>query len=155
VVKREDQLLAKRDAVGQARKFDNTNIVERAASAALGPATLTEARTVWRSLSGAAHGLVRSMLGRTGTQQTSAADGEGVAGFRSGGDLDASLNASMLAYRLSAKGWEILDLRGAGPASVLGTLPGSRGRRTATLGGSAASGQMSAFTRSRRRPTCG
>ena len=116
VVKREEELAAKRAAVGQSRKFDNTNIIERAAADAFGPSLVTEARTVWRSLSGAAHGLTWPMLDRTSTEQTSDADEEGIAGFRSGGSLEASLNAYMLAYRLSAKGWELLDLRGAAPA---------------------------------------
>lgn len=116
VVEREKQLQEKRDAAGQARQFDNTNIVERAAAAAFGKDSVTEARTVWRSLSGASHGLVWPMFGRTGTEQTGAADGDGIAEFRSGGNLDASLNAYMLAYHLSSKGWDLLDLRGAAPA---------------------------------------
>ncbi len=116
VFKREGELQAKREAIGQARKFDSTNIIERAAAAAFGPATATEARTVWRALSGAAHGLSWPMLGRVGTQQTSAVDDDGMADFRSGGSLDASLNGYFLAYRLSVKGWELLDLRGSVPA---------------------------------------
>lgn len=70
----------------QARKFDNTNIIERAAAAAFGPFDGHQGKAVRRSLSGAAHGLAWPMLGRVGTQQTSAAD------------------------------WELLDLRGAAPA---------------------------------------
>ena len=116
VVMRENELADKRTAAGQARRYDNTNIIERAAAAAFGPSMVTEARTVWRSLSGSSHGLVWPMFGRTGTEQTSAADGDGVAEFRSGGSLAASLNAYMLAYHLSGKGWQLLDLRGAAPA---------------------------------------
>lgn len=119
VMEREDELMAKRAAVGQSRKFEATNIIERAADTVFGPATVTEARTVWRSLSGAAHGLAWPLLGRTGTEQTSAADGQGMADFQSGGSLDASLNAYLLAYGLSVKGWELLDLRGSAPAQTV------------------------------------
>ncbi len=42
------------------------------------------------------------------------------ADVRSGGSLDASLNAYMLAYRLSVKGWALLDLRGGvGPTQPI------------------------------------
>lgn len=116
VLERERELQAKRAAAGQTRKFDNTNIIERAAAAAFDPATVTEARTVWRALSGAAHGLSWPMLGRVGTEQTSAADGEGMADFQAGGSLDAILNGYFLAYRLALKGWDLLDLRGSAPA---------------------------------------
>lgn len=116
VVEREKELAAKRAAAGQARKFDSTNIIERAAAATFGPSTVTEARTVWRSLSGAAHGLVWPMLGRTGTEQTTSPDGEGLAEFQAGGSLEANLNAYMLAYHLSTKGWQLLDQRAAAPA---------------------------------------
>lgn len=116
VVMREKELTAKRALVGQARKFEATNIIERAAEAAFGKPTVTEARTVWRSLSGAAHGLTWSMLGRPGSEVTSGPDHQGMADFRSGGDLDGNLNAYMLAYHLSVKGWKLLDQRGTTPA---------------------------------------
>lgn len=115
VVTREKQLASKRAAAGQARMFEATNIIERAAAATFNKSAITEARTVWRSLSGAAHGLVWPMLGREGTEQAAGPDADGMAEYQAGGSLRASLNAYMLAYRLSAKGWELLDLRAAAP----------------------------------------
>lgn len=119
VLKREDELAAKRAAAGQARKFDNTNMVERAAAAAFGDSTSIEARTVWRSLSGAAHGLMWPVVNSVGTKQAGVADDDGVAEFVSGGSLNDSLNAYMLAYRLSVRGWELLDLRGSSTAQYV------------------------------------
>lgn len=115
VVKHEKELAAKRAGVGQARAFVATSIIERAAAFTFGQSTITEARTMWRSLSGAAHGLLWPMTGRDGTQQVTGPDAEGIAEYRSGGSLQSILNAYMLAYKLSANGWNLLGLRATAP----------------------------------------
>jgi hypothetical protein len=117
VAQREHELAAKRAAAGQARKFEATRVIEDAAMATMGKHVATEARTVWRGLSGAAHGLIWPALGRPGSAMTGPADRDGLAPMVTQGSWDASVNGYMFAYHLSAKGWELLDKRGTTPAT--------------------------------------
>lgn len=107
------QLDAKRAADGQRAKFEATRTVELAALATWGSTqTALEAKVEWRRGSGAAHGLLWSVLGQPGTQQTASSTTGGLATFTTGGTIEAMANPYMCAHGLLTHAFDLLDRRG-------------------------------------------
>lgn len=96
----------------QRGKFNATETIELAAEATFGPQIKTEARAEWRGLSGSAHGLAWSMIGRTGNTVTPTDDPNTVE-ITAGGDLSDYLNAYLMTYWITVQGWDLLDRRSA------------------------------------------
>lgn len=112
VAMRQRELAAKRSADGDTARYETTRIVREAALAAFKSQELTnEVIASWRSGSGAAHGLVYPLLGRSRVTQ-GPPDGDGVAAFTVGGDFELFSNAYMAAYHLADHGWSLLIRRG-------------------------------------------
>ncbi len=113
VTQRLAELSARRTANGQKSRFGATKTIEVAAQATWGrPEMALEAGAEWRRGSGAAHGLVWSVLGRQETRQAGAPDVDGVAQFQAGGSIDALANPYLCAHGLLAKAFDLLDMRG-------------------------------------------
>ena len=112
VAMRQRGLAAKRAADGDGAQYETTRIVREAALAAFKTQAMSdEAVSAWRSGSGAAHGLVYPLLGRSSSTQ-GPADGDGVATVIVGGDFELFSNAYMAAFHLAKHGWSLLVRRG-------------------------------------------
>lgn len=109
--KREAELAKQRDALAERASFEATRVIQDAAAVTYSPSAQNEARTIWRSLSGAAHGFMWQTLGRPSTAQLGPADAAGIAAFQASGDLDDVLPGYALAFAIARKGWELVDLR--------------------------------------------
>lgn len=116
VNERKQQLADKRKADGQRGDLDTTEMIRQAAEGAFPgqPALAAEAVLVWRSSSGAAHGLAWPLLGTSGTVQTKLADKDGVGEFQAGGSLARMGNVYMAAFHFADRGWKLLRQRGVG-----------------------------------------
>ena len=113
VAQRQRELSEMRQADGDRAKYETTRIIREAALAGFGDERLAdEVVAVWRSGSGAAHGLVPSVLGRSSRARTGPADADGRAIITIGGDFELFSNAYMAAYHLTGKGWDLLVRRG-------------------------------------------
>lgn len=112
VAMRGRELAAKRTADGQTAKYETTRIVREAALAAFKTKPLAdEVVAGWRSGSGAAHGLMFPLLGRSPMTQ-GPSDGQGRATFFVGGHFELFSNAYMAAHHLADHGWSLLVRRG-------------------------------------------
>lgn len=101
---------------GQKVVLNTTRMVEEAARSAFGTDALaTEALSVWRLTSGAAHGFAWPLLGQPDTSQTGEPDGNGIASFGAAGGIDRIANAYLCAYHLAAYAWRLWDERGQSP----------------------------------------
>jgi hypothetical protein len=112
VHERAEELDAKRASDGQRAQLNATSVIETAVGECLGPRLVREGRAMWRAGSGAAHGLVWPVLGRSGTQQTAPADFHGMAPFVAAGSWADIANPYMAAFHLLDHGWRLLDARG-------------------------------------------
>lgn len=118
VQQRLDELTALRASQGQKAKFEATRTIEEAALTAWGrPEIALEAKVEWRRGSGAAHGLVWSVLGRRETVQAGSADEDGVAAFEAGGSIDGLANPFLCAHGLLARALVLLEQRGGSAPS--------------------------------------
>lgn len=112
VAMRQRELAAMRTADGQTAKYETTRIIRDAALAAFKTKPLAdEVVAGWRSGSGAAHGLLFPVLGRSPMTQESS-DGQGRATFLVGGHFELFSNTYMAAYHLSHHAWSLLVRRG-------------------------------------------
>ena len=103
------EIREKRDLAGDKAHFDTKRMVSEATTEALGKGFATEAEAEWQRLSGSAHGLTWSVLGRAGTTTRSAPDQNGMATIGAGGALADIVNPYMLAFRLTEFGFRRLD----------------------------------------------
>lgn len=113
VAMRQRELSEKREADGDRARYETTRIIREAALDVFGAQLIAEEVVAeWRSGSGAAHGLLHSIVGRSGMTQDGPADANGRAPFISGGDFGLFSNAYMAAYHVTHKAWELLERRG-------------------------------------------
>lgn len=112
VAMRRRELAAKRMADGETAKYETTRIIREAALVAFGTQPLAdEVVAGWRSGSGAAHGLLFPLLGRSPMAQ-GPSDGRGRATFTIGGSFELFSNAYMSAFHIARHGWSLLARRG-------------------------------------------
>jgi hypothetical protein len=92
-------------------RHENTRMIREAAAAVFPPDLAAQTLSEWRSGSGAAHGLIWSVLGTPDTKQVGAADAAGLAEFHALGSLGRLANAYMAAFHMAGKGWSLLAKR--------------------------------------------
>ena len=110
---RQRELAEKREADGDRAKFETTRVIREAAVDTFGDKNIAkEVVAEWRSGSGAAHGLLHAVIGRSGMTQDGPADSSGRATFISGGDFGLFSNSYMAAYHIAHKAHELLASRG-------------------------------------------
>jgi hypothetical protein len=108
------ELHKKRTAASETAKLNTTRMIEEAAvSAFVEPDIVAQAKLVWQSGSGVAHGLPWPLFGTPGTVQSKEADSNGVAEFQAGGSLGRIGNHYMAAFHLAEHGWRLLGQRGS------------------------------------------
>jgi hypothetical protein len=125
-----DTRLAELDALragdGQRGSLNTTDVITQAARVAFlsRPALQNEVLMMWRSSSGAAHGLTWSVLGGPGSRQPTPEESATPPGpasesvlvtHRRGGDMVGLANLYLAAHRLAAHGWHLLKQRGSSP----------------------------------------
>lgn len=114
---RKDELDALRASKGEKARWEDTSAIAEAARATFGTQQnvdelVKEALLAWRIGSGAAHGLVWSVLGQPGTSAAAGPDAEGMAVFHAEGTFSAIANSYMLVYWMTTYGWGLLRRRG-------------------------------------------
>jgi hypothetical protein len=115
VTTRLPELTALRDRDGQTAKFEATATIAAAARATWDlPTAALEARSEWRRSSGAAHGLMWSVLGHPENKVGEVED-DGLAPIQVGGSVGAIINLYCCAYGFLAKAHRLLDQRGTAP----------------------------------------
>lgn len=92
-------------------RHENTRMIREAAEAVFSPNLAAHALLEWQSGSGAAHGLVWSVLGTRDTKQVGDADATGLAEFHAVGSLGRIANGYMAAFYMAKKGWSLLTKR--------------------------------------------
>lgn len=109
-----EQLRTKR---GEKTKWNDTEAIKEAARATWSrlpnaDGLVQEALLEWQAGSGASHGLVWSTLGQSGTAPVTGPDAQGLAVTSAAGSYLRIINAYMLAFRLTERGWALLRRRG-------------------------------------------
>lgn len=100
-----------RDLASQKDRFNQTEVIKQAVRASVGAEHEAAATMEWQRGSGAAHGLLWSLLGLRSTRQVTPPNGDGIAGFAAAGDFASVIEIHQLAYLLLQKGWKLLDQR--------------------------------------------
>lgn len=111
-VERSTALAQIRASLGEKEQWQATAMIEKAAEYVWGKDYVDEARVVFRSGSGAAHGLVWSILGRPSTKLRGDVDA-GFGNFVATGSLASIHNSYACAYQLTKRGWALLRQRGS------------------------------------------
>lgn len=115
VTERLVEIRALRAKFGEKATLNLTDVIQSSTSVAHGTEYAIAARALWRSGSGAAHGLPWSILGRSGTTSGTVEGSDGLVEQQAGGSVRGMLQPYMLAYGLALTGWRLLAQRGGPP----------------------------------------